>query len=109
MFMNSLETLMTKKDSKTSKNKEIKAISDAVEEMRAVGGFVPHAKMDRLKSLLLEHFAEREDGDGRGDVVPSETRVMVFCMFRDCTEEIVVSPSVFKSTSLYPQHMISWT
>lgn len=83
---------MTKKDSKTSLNKEIKAIKDAVDEMKGHGGYVPHAKMDHLRGLLLDHFAEREDGDGKGDLVPGETRVMVFCQFRDCVGEIVVRP-----------------
>lgn len=94
MFQASLAGQQTKKDSATSKNKELRAIDAAVERMRAEGGFVAHAKMDRLKGLLLEHFAPREDGDGRGDLDPDTTRVMVFCSFRACLEEIVVRTRV---------------
>jgi ERCC4-related helicase len=92
MFLRCVEGVMTKEGSKakTSKNKEINEMKDAVAEMKAIGGYVPHAKMDHLKGLLLDHFSERAEGDGRGDVEPGETRVMVFCMFRECVEEIVV-------------------
>ena len=46
-------------------------------------GFVPHPKMDRLRTLVLEHFAGHEDATG------GSTRVMVFCTLRNVVEEIV--------------------
>ncbi|KAL7409448.1 P-loop containing nucleoside triphosphate hydrolase protein, partial [Mrakia frigida] len=89
MFSSSLTNALTKKDSATSKNKQINEILRTVEDMKTVGGFVAHAKMDRTKGLLLEHFAEREEGDGKGDLDPASTRVMVFCSFRECVNELV--------------------
>ncbi|KAG6845650.1 hypothetical protein H0H87_005857 [Tephrocybe sp. NHM501043] len=51
------------------------------------GGFSIHPKMDRLKTLIIEHFAQQltEDDDAR----PDETRVMVFVTFREAVDEIV--------------------
>lgn len=96
MFQTALAKMETKKDSATSKNKELREINMTVERFKTQGGYVPHAKMDRLKGLLFEHFAPREPGDGRGDLNPETTRVMVFCSYRACLEEVVVcgrSPS----------------
>lgn len=90
MFQQSITDKMPKKDTPGNHFKEIRAINETIEDMKAVGGYVPHAKMDRMKSLLLDHFGPREEGDGKGDLDPETTRVMVFCSFRDCVEEIVV-------------------
>ncbi|CDZ98028.1 DEAD-box like helicase [Phaffia rhodozyma] len=89
MFQRTIADKIPKKDTPASNSKELRAIGAAIEEMKVEGGYVPHAKMDRLKSLLLDHFAPREPGDGKGDLNPDTTRVMVFCMYRDCVEEIV--------------------
>ena len=93
MFQTSLKSITTKTDTEKSKaaNKELRAIDAAIEQMKTVGGYVPHAKMDRLKSLLFDHFKPREEGDNRGDLEVETTRVMVFVSFRACLEEIVVS------------------
>ncbi|KAG5648181.1 hypothetical protein DXG03_006136 [Asterophora parasitica] len=48
-------------------------------------GFSIHPKMDRLKTLVIEHFGQQM-GDG---TTPDETRVMVFVTFREAVDEIV--------------------
>lgn len=56
--------------------------------LRAKNGYVGHPKMDKLRSMCIEHFvaAENEvDEDGK----KKETRVMVFCNFRAVVDEIV--------------------
>lgn len=92
MFQKSLKSQTTKKDTTKSKdtNKDLREIDAAIERMKTVGGYVPHAKMDRLKGLLFDHFKPREEGDNRGDLEVETTRVMVFVSFRDCLDEIVV-------------------
>lgn len=52
--------------------------------------FPPHPKMEKLKSLVLEHLVVRGVDGGGGPAEPNpDTRVMVFVSFRDCVEEVV--------------------
>ena len=53
--------------------------------------FPPHPKMERLKSLVLDHLMRKGTADeGGGSTEPNlDTRVMVFVSFRDCVEEVV--------------------
>ena len=53
--------------------------------------FPPHPKMERLKSLVLEHLMRKGTMDeDDGPAGPNTgTRVMVFVSFRDCVEEVV--------------------
>jgi ATP-dependent DNA helicase MPH1 len=55
------------------------------------GQFPPHPKMEKLKSLVLEHLLTKDATDeDRGPVEPNpNTRVMVFVTYRDCVEEVV--------------------
>lgn len=59
------------------------------------GGFLTHPKMEKLKMLLIEHFAqkrfEKEDADlvGGREGVTGDSHVMVFCSFRQCVDEVV--------------------
>ncbi|KAG6885932.1 hypothetical protein C0993_007434 [Termitomyces sp. T159_Od127] len=50
-------------------------------------GFSVHPKMDRLRSLIIQHFAQRlpDEDNGPND----ETRAMVFVTFREAVDEIV--------------------
>ncbi|KAG6902797.1 hypothetical protein C0995_011284 [Termitomyces sp. Mi166 len=48
--------------------------------------FSVHPKMDRLKTLIIEHFAQQLDED---EATHDETRVMVFVTFREAVDEIV--------------------
>jgi ATP-dependent DNA helicase MPH1 len=55
-----------------------------------LGRFPPHPKMEKLKSLVLEHLLTKDatGEDGSAEANPN-TRVMVFVSFRDCVEEVV--------------------
>ena len=59
-------------------------------EEQATRGFSMHPKMDVLRTLLIDHFAQRlpDEANGEGGQ-PSESRAMVFVSFRECVEEIV--------------------
>ncbi|KZO99737.1 P-loop containing nucleoside triphosphate hydrolase protein [Calocera viscosa TUFC12733] len=71
--------------SNDSKYRElITEIEDYRNERVNGGGPVGHPKMDKLVAVALEHFAAPEDG-------ADDTRVMVFCQYRDCVDEIVKS------------------
>ncbi|KAH9937493.1 uncharacterized protein B0H18DRAFT_1081663 [Fomitopsis serialis] len=58
-------------------------------------GFSLHPKMEKLRTLLVQHFANHmfdredvEDGD-RGASGAEESRVMVFASYRECVDELV--------------------
>jgi ATP-dependent DNA helicase MPH1 len=55
-------------------------------EVQRGRGFSIHPKMDRLKALVVQHFAENM-GDPKTQA--EETRVMVFVTFRQVVDEIV--------------------
>ncbi|KAI0786016.1 hypothetical protein C8Q75DRAFT_298846 [Abortiporus biennis] len=73
---------------------------------REGGTFGNHPKLEKLTSILVDHFTqhdckvkEQEEAakEGRGslaDKVDKETRVMVFASFRGCVEEIVEALNV---------------
>ncbi|KAG6911756.1 hypothetical protein DXG01_000002 [Tephrocybe rancida] len=50
-------------------------------------GFSVHPKMDRLKTLIIEHFAQKIPDNE--EAAPDDTRVMVFVTFREAVDEIV--------------------
>ncbi|GLB36401.1 putative type III restriction enzyme, res subunit [Lyophyllum shimeji] len=56
-------------------------------ELQRARGFSLHPKMDRLKSLVIEHFAQQL-GDGE-DGSSNQTRAMVFVTFREAVDEVV--------------------
>ncbi|GAA5886278.1 hypothetical protein JCM6882_001589 [Rhodosporidiobolus microsporus] len=57
--------------------------------LRGRAGYVGHPKMEKLRSMCLEHFkaAQHEVDEYTGE--KRETRVMIFCNFRAVVEEIV--------------------
>ncbi|KAJ7462618.1 hypothetical protein B0H11DRAFT_2053592 [Mycena galericulata] len=55
-------------------------------ELQRLGGFAMHPKMELLKALTVQHFAERLGEDGQE---AEETKVMVFVTFREAVDEIV--------------------
>ena len=59
--------------------------------LEGLGQFPPHPKMEKLKSLVLEHLlTKRATGEDPGPAEPNpNTRVMVFVTYRDCVEEVV--------------------
>ncbi|BGP19442.1 hypothetical protein JCM10213_000681 [Rhodosporidiobolus nylandii] len=56
--------------------------------LRGRAGYVGHPKMEKLRSMCLEHFqnAQNEVDELTGE--KRETRVMIFCNFRAVVEEI---------------------
>ena len=74
---------------------KIQAVLQELETQKA-RGFGVHPKQAMLKTLLIEHFAQRrfdfEDATANGHVpedVTGDSRVMVFCSFRQGVEEVV--------------------
>ncbi|CDO72426.1 hypothetical protein BN946_scf184977.g126 [Trametes cinnabarina] len=59
-------------------------------EKQAARGFSMHPKMDTLRTLLIDHFANQLPDDANGPSAPNgPSRAMVFVSFRECVEEIV--------------------
>lgn len=52
-------------------------------------GLPPHPKMDKLKALVIQHFAENMGDNDEVEGKRDETRVMVFTTFRESVGEIV--------------------
>jgi ERCC4-related helicase len=67
------------------------AFRDVLKEcgnLQATPGYVGHPKMEKLRSMCIQHFMDaEEDLDEEGN--KRETRVMVFCNYRAVVEEIV--------------------
>lgn len=84
------ETGKKAKAEQLQKDQKLQEVLQELEAQRArPGGFSAHPKMDTLKTLLVEHFAQRqfdrEDGNGGGD----DSRVMVFVSYRQCIDEVI--------------------
>ncbi|GAA6040845.1 hypothetical protein JCM8097_007744 [Rhodosporidiobolus ruineniae] len=60
-----------------------------VSALRARKGYVGHPKMEKLRSMCLEHFKAAQDEVDEWTGERRETRVMIFCNFRAVVEEIV--------------------
>jgi ATP-dependent DNA helicase MPH1 len=64
------------------------AIMRELENQRS-RGFSVHPKMDLLKTLVVQHFAESLADDDVEEHTNEETRAMVFVTFREAVDEIV--------------------
>ena len=89
-------TKKAKKNVKLGNDPNYQAVMKELErQKRRPNGFAPHPKMENLKMLVIQHFANRivDPGQGGGGGLPEsnadDTRVMVFVTFRNCVEEIV--------------------
>lgn len=81
-----------KKPPAITNDQKYKDLIRGLEMQKEVKGcFPPHPKMEKLKSLVLEHLLTKgATGEEGGPAGPnSDTRVMVFVSFRDCVEEVV--------------------
>lgn len=65
-------------------NKDFRAFMQEFELQRA-RGFTAHPKIEKLKTILIQHFASAIHDEGEDD----DTKVMVFSTYRDVVEEIV--------------------
>src|ERR1700761_1163314 len=78
-------------DAKQTKAKKLRedplfqAVMKELEVQRLVG-FSVHPKMDRLKTIVIDHFGQKL---GDHDQDTEETKVMVFVTFREAVDEIV--------------------
>ncbi|KAJ7139882.1 hypothetical protein C8R44DRAFT_765650 [Mycena epipterygia] len=77
-----------KKSAKAKKLREDPLFQAVLKELdlQRLRGFAMHPKMERLKALVVQHFAERMGEDGQET---EETKVMVFVTFREAVDEIV--------------------
>jgi ERCC4-related helicase len=78
--------------SRFSKDPKLQAVLAEMEKMVArPGGFSVHPKMDKLKTLLIEHFAQKgfDNEANTGETLDSDSRVMVFTSFRHTVDLIV--------------------
>ena len=81
-----------KKAPQITKDQKYKDLIRGLEmQKEQLSRFPPHPKMEKLKSLVLEHLLTRGSmgEDGRSSQPNPGTRVMVFVSFRDCVEEVV--------------------
>jgi ATP-dependent DNA helicase MPH1 len=79
------------KPSGLNKDPAFQALMDEL-RLQKSGGFAIHPKLEKLKTLVVQHFGQRlpddvaSNADGNfGD----DTRAMVFVTFRDAVDEIV--------------------
>lgn len=88
------QTASKAKADRFGKDPKLQAVLTELEKQKnRPGGFSPHPKMDKLKTLLIEHFAQKgldaeANGENSGDL-NSNSRVMVFTSFRQSVELIV--------------------
>ncbi|THH21565.1 hypothetical protein EW146_g39 [Bondarzewia mesenterica] len=81
------------KQSKLTNDPNFKTLMRELEAQKTTG-FTVHPKMEKLKTLVVQHFGQRmgdEEGDGAtaDQGVGDDTRVMVFVTFREAVDEIV--------------------
>ncbi|GAA5911256.1 hypothetical protein JCM8208_004309 [Rhodotorula glutinis] len=57
--------------------------------LRSRAGYVGHPKMEKLRSMCIDHFTNAQDERDEYTGERRETRVMIFCNFRAVVEEIV--------------------
>ncbi|KAJ7275284.1 hypothetical protein B0H12DRAFT_1086574 [Mycena haematopus] len=75
----------TPKPNKFRENPQFQAVIKELETQR-VRGFPIHPKMEKLNTLVVEHFGQKLGDDGQE---AEQTRVMVFVTFREAVGEIV--------------------
>ncbi|KAJ6519582.1 hypothetical protein C8R45DRAFT_951979 [Mycena sanguinolenta] len=75
----------TPKPNKFRDNPHFQAVIKELEQQR-LRGFVAHPKMEKMNTLVIEHFGQKIGDDGQET---EQTRVMVFVSFREAVGEIV--------------------
>ncbi|KAI4528478.1 P-loop containing nucleoside triphosphate hydrolase protein [Schizophyllum commune Loenen D] len=81
---------------KLASNPLFKEVAKALEQQRRPqpdpehpGGFSMHPKMEKVKSIIIDHFAQEMAENENNNADKIESRVMVFVTFREAVEEIV--------------------
>ena len=54
-------------------------------ELQRARGYTIHPKIEKLKTILIQHFASRLTEEGPGD----DTKIMVFSSYREVVDDIV--------------------
>ncbi|KAI0690699.1 hypothetical protein BC835DRAFT_1363433 [Cytidiella melzeri] len=88
------------KSNQYQKDTKLQVILQELEaQMNQPGGFSVHPKMDKMKTLLVEHFAQKKfdkedaQANGGGEDMSGDSRVMVFVSFRQCVDEVIAALS----------------
>ncbi|KAI0085640.1 hypothetical protein BDY19DRAFT_964916 [Irpex rosettiformis] len=89
----------TASKSKSKKFQKDPKLLEVLQELESLktrsGGFPVHPKMDKMKTLLVEYFAQKrfdkEDAvaNGSGEDISGDSRVMIFVSFRQGVDEVV--------------------
>ncbi|GAA6064429.1 hypothetical protein JCM10212_005308 [Sporobolomyces blumeae] len=88
-FHSSLKDIEANGSKKLVESAGFKQVLNEVTSLRGRPGYVGHPKMEKLRSMCIEHFkaSSHEIDEYTGE--KRETRVMIFCNFRAVVEEIV--------------------
>lgn len=78
------------------KDPKLQAIIQELEAQKnRPGGFSVHPKMEKMKTLLIEHFAQKQfdkddaDANGGNHTLTGDSRVMLFVTLRQCIDEVM--------------------
>jgi ATP-dependent DNA helicase MPH1 len=81
----------SEKRSGLNKDPAFQALVDEL-KLQKSRGFAIHPKLEKLKTLVVQHFGQRlrdDSGSNAGERSDEETRAIVFVTFREAVEEIV--------------------
>lgn len=94
--MTGKQTASKAKSDRFQKDSKLQAVLQEMERLKSrPDGFDMHPKMDKVKTLLIEHFAQKRfDKDdavanGGGEDLSGDSRVMVFTSFRHTVDLLV--------------------
>jgi ATP-dependent DNA helicase MPH1 len=85
----------TQTPSKIAQDPDYIACIQEIERQKAIKKTFPrHPKMERLRELAIQHFAgaeleEEAKAKPGSDPAMSTTKMIVFCTYRECVDEIV--------------------
>jgi ATP-dependent DNA helicase MPH1 len=85
----------TQTQSKIAQDPDYIACIQEIERQKAIKKTFPrHPKMERLRELAIQHFAgaeleEEEKAKPGTEPAMSTTKMIVFCTYRECVDEIV--------------------
>jgi ATP-dependent DNA helicase MPH1 len=82
-----------KADKKAVNRKKIcsdPTFKDIVDDLHTLAG-KDHPKLDKLKTIMMQHFGSRMEDSEEDAKEVEETRAMVFVNFRRCVDDIVES------------------
>jgi ATP-dependent DNA helicase MPH1 len=80
----------SEKRSGLNKDPAFQALMDEL-RLQKSRGFAIHPKLEKLKTLVVQHFGQRlrDDGSSNADDRSDDTRAIVFVTFREAVDEIV--------------------